>query len=100
MTKRSAMTIAGGLVAALLAGVVALSINLGIMRTAGASGPGKLTGAPIVKTIVETVKDAPVTPVSAPTTVIVRKAKPATTTVTASHSDDESEHEYGENDDD
>ncbi|HEX9374750.1 MAG TPA: hypothetical protein VGB19_00685 [Actinomycetota bacterium] len=59
MTKRSALTLAGGLVTAIVAGLVALTINLGIVGAAGSpSGPGALgasKGNPIVKTITKTV---------------------------------------------
>jgi hypothetical protein len=102
MTKRSAMTIAGGLVAALLAGVVALAINLGIMRTAGASDPGAPAPNPVVQTITETVKDKAPAKAQAPRTVIVRGPAPASTSTSGGWSESESEpgHEFGPGNDD
>ncbi len=54
MNKRSAMTIAAGLVAALLAGVAAFSLSLGSSATP-ASASSKAHRKPIVRTIERTV---------------------------------------------
>ena len=110
MTRKSAVAIAGGVASALLAGVIALSINMGIMRASGdPSGPGKLGPSPIVKTIVETVKDKPKGGSSQPvkTVVIPRPATPGAISTSSKsgwnddqESSEQGEHEFGEGDDD
>jgi hypothetical protein len=110
MNKKSAMLLAGGLAAALLSGLVALSINMGILSAAGTpKGPGKLTSKPIVRTEVETITHKPKASTgSAPVeTVVVRRhgtGSSYTSNPTASRSsggyESEPEHEFGENDDD
>jgi hypothetical protein len=108
MTRKSAFTIAGGIVVALVAGLVAVSINMGIMRASGDPvGPGKLTPNPIVKTEIRTVHHKAKPPKDdgqVKTVVIPRPATVAPSTGSAgsgwSASEHEAEHEFGEQDDD
>lgn len=110
MNKKSATLLAGGLAAALLSGLVALSINMGILQAAGTpKGPGKLTSKPIVKTEVVTIRHKAKRPKGsqAVQTVIVKRAATGasygTTTGSPSRSggyESEPEHTFGEHDDD
>jgi hypothetical protein len=108
MTRKSALTIAAGVAAALVAGLVAVSINMGILRAAGEpAGPGKLTSSPIVKTEIRTIhhKAKPRDDRPAKTVVIPRPASAApSTTGTSSggehEAEHEPEHEFGDQDDD
>jgi hypothetical protein len=110
MTRKSAVAIAGGVASALLAGVVALSINMGIMGASGdPAGPGKLGPSPIVKTVVQTVHQKAKGGESAGgvKTVVIPRPASAGSTVTAGsgwtddhEGDDQGAHEFGENDDD
>jgi hypothetical protein len=98
MKKRSAMTVAGGLVAALLAGMVAMSLGF-------ASGPSATAGRepvkPRVRTIERTVtihkkakqKPAQVVRVTAPAPTSVQSAPSAGTSFDESDDSFESEHE-------
>jgi hypothetical protein len=107
MTRKSAVSIAGGIAAALVAGLVAVSINMGILRASGdPAGPGKLTSTPIVKTEIQTIRhkaksgreDQP-----AKTVVIPRPESTigSSSSTSSSHEfESEPEHEFGENDDD
>jgi hypothetical protein len=106
MTKKSAVTIAGGIAAALVAGLVAVSINMGILRASGTpAGPGKLSSTPIVRTEIQTIHHTS-KPKSQgqPTKTVVIPRPPSSTssTVSSSSSSHESdpEHAFGENDDD
>jgi hypothetical protein len=105
--KRSALTVAGGLVGALLSGVVGYSMRLAGVQAAGAAqAPPK----PIVKTITTTVhvKKKPkvrhVRVAPAPVTVVHSSSstKPPATSTGGSHSshgdegDDGGEHEGGD----
>jgi hypothetical protein len=103
MKKRSAMTVAGGLVAALLAGMVAMSLGFASGPTATAGGePVK----PRVRTIERTVtihkkakpKPAQVVTVTAPAPASVQSA-PATGT-SFDESDDSFENEHESDDED
>ena len=108
MTRRSALTLAGGIAAALVAALVAMSINMGIMRASGdPAGPGTLTSNPIVKTEIRTIRHKPKPRHHDPvkTVVIPRPASTAPSTATGSGSsssshESEVEHEFGEQDDD
>jgi hypothetical protein len=105
MTKKSAITIAGGIAAALVAGLVAVSINMGILRASGApAGPGKLSSTPIVRTEIQTIRHkTPAKGKSQPTKTVVipRPASGASSRVsTGSSHESEPEHEFGEHDDD
>jgi hypothetical protein len=115
MTKRSALTIAGAVAAAMLAGVAALSINLGIMGASGAPAGPAQTQKPIVKTIVKTVHVKPKAKKQKPVpvkTVVIPTGNSWSSTSSGSgvsssgsssdHDDSshESEHEFGESDDD
>lgn len=104
MKKRSALTVAGGLVGALLSGIIGYSMRLTGVQAAGATqAPPK----PIVKTITTTVhiKKKPkvkhVSAAPAPVTVVQSSSstKPPATSTGGSHSstgDDEGEHEGGD----
>jgi hypothetical protein len=109
MNKKSATLLAGGLAAALLSGLVALSINMGILQAAGnPKGPGKLTSKPIVKTEVITIRHKAKSPKGSQGVQTVIVKRPATrssqynsTSATPSGSGEyESEHSFGEQDDD
>jgi hypothetical protein len=110
MTKRSALTIAGGVVAAIAAGAFAIFVNLGVLRASETtSGPGKLRATePIVRTVTDTVtihKKGRTPHVSTSTgTVFTRQSS---SSLEQENSDDDNlegeeaqEHEYGEEDDD
>jgi hypothetical protein len=102
MTKKSAMTIAGGIAAALVAGLVAVSINMGILRASGApAGPGALSNTPIVRTEIQTIhhKTKARGQGQSPKTVVIPRP-PSSTSSTVSSSSHEPEHEFGEHDDD
>src|SRR5512132_2105505 len=105
MMKKSAVTIAGGIAAALVAGLVAVSINRGILRASGApAGPGKLSNAPIVKTEIQTIHHktkAKDQGQSTKTVVIPRPPSSTSSTAgTSSSHEVEPEHEFDEHDDD
>jgi hypothetical protein len=103
MNKKSAVTIAGGVAAALLAGLVAVSINMGILRASGSpAGPGKLTSQPIVKTEIQTVRERSPSKGSSPKTIVIPRPAAGSTTGSASTQQHEpdAEHEFGESDDD
>lgn len=106
MTKKSAVTIAGGIAAALVAGLVAVSINMGILRASGApAGPGQLSNTPIVKTEIQTIRHkSPAKGRSQPTKTVVipRPSSSSAQTGTSSSQgyDSEPEHEFNERDDD
>lgn len=54
MTKRSTFAVAGGLVAALGAGIVATIVNVGVLNASEPQGPGQLKAdEPVVRTITE-----------------------------------------------
>jgi hypothetical protein len=104
MTKKSAVTIAGGIAAALVAGLVAVSINMGILRASGTpAGPGKLSSTPIVRTEIQTIhhksksrgQDQPTK-----TVVIPRPPSSMGSTGSTAPSGTEPEHEFGDSDDD
>lgn len=101
MNKKSALTIAGGVAAALVAGLVALSINMGILHSArAASGPAP---SPIVKTVVENVKVKPHgQSQAAPKTVVIPRPAGSSTQSSGStgYDDMESEQEFGSGGDD
>ncbi len=111
MTKRSALLLAGGVAVALMAGLAAVTVNMGILNASeGVEGPGKL--GPVVKTI--TVEKEIRVP--AETKTVVLDALPVAPAGGAASSsggsgeiedrDDheseggEEEHGYGEDDDD
>jgi hypothetical protein len=128
MTRRSALAAAGGVVAALGAGIVATIVNVGVLNASEAQGPGQLRAKkPVVRTITQTetihkkANDLPATSDS----VIVRSRPgtsmtPQSTTGARSAYDDDSyndddayedesddhdayeaeEHEFDESDDD
>jgi hypothetical protein len=109
MTRRSALTIAGGVAAAMLAGIAALSINLGIMQASGDTTPPPQK--PIVKTVVKTVHVKPKAKKQQPVpvkTVVVRTGGSSSTGGSGGNSgsgsyhenEQEHEHEFGESDDD
>jgi hypothetical protein len=106
MTKKSAVTIAGGIAAALVAGLVAVSINMGILRASGApAGPGGLSNAPIVKTEVQTIRHkTPAKGKSQPTkTVVIPRPASSTSSMgstSSSSHESEPEHSFDEHDDD
>jgi hypothetical protein len=108
MKRRSAMVLAGALASALLAGLVAVSLNVGIVRAVGTpKGPGHLGTEPVVQTIEDIVHETrPGDPEEAPVITITRTAPPTGTATGGSasgeHEDHESdgEHEFGEGDDD
>jgi hypothetical protein len=105
MTKKSAVTIAGGIAAALVAGLVAVSINMGILRAAGApAGPGKLSSSPIVRTEIRTIHHTskPKGEGQATKTVVIPRPPSIGSAVGTSPSShqSEAEHDFGENDDD
>jgi hypothetical protein len=108
MTRKSAFTIAGGIAVALVAGLVAVSINMGIMRASGdPAGPGRLSPNPIVKTEIRTVQHK-VKPAKddgqVKTVVLPRPTTAVPSTAPSSsgwhESEHESEHQFGEQDDD
>jgi hypothetical protein len=102
--KRSALAVAGGLVGALLSGVVGYSMRLtGVQSAAATQAPPK----PVVKTITTTVhvKKKPkvkhVSVIPSPVTVVhSSSSKPPATSTGGSHSgyegDDDDEHEGGD----
>jgi hypothetical protein len=106
MTKKSAVTIAGGIAAALVAGLVAVSINMGILRAAGApAGPGKLSSSPIVRTEIRTIHHTSKSKGEGQATKTVVIPRPPSSTGSAvgtspSSHQSEAEHDFGENDDD
>jgi hypothetical protein len=106
MTKKSAVTIAGGIAAALVAGLVAVSINMGILRASGSpAGPGKLSSTPIVRTEVQTIRHkVKAKDQGQPTKTVVIPRPPSSTSSMTSTSpsshESEPEHPFGENDDD
>jgi hypothetical protein len=107
MTRKSAVAIAGGVASALLAGVVALSINMGIMGASGdPAGPGKLGPSPIVKTIVQTVHEKAKAPKQPVKTVVIPRPASNGSTLTAGggwtddHESSDQGEGFGEGDDD
>jgi hypothetical protein len=106
MTKRSAVTIAGGIAAALVAGLVAVSINMGILRASGApAGPGKLSSTPIVRTEIQTIhhKSKAKSQGQATKTVVIPRAPSSAGSMVSTSSSShqaEPEHEFDEHDDD
>lgn len=55
MTRRSAFAVAGGVVAALGAGIVATIVNIGVLNASEPEGPGQLRAdEPVVRTVTET----------------------------------------------
>ena len=55
MTRRSAFAVAGGVVAALGAGIVATFVNVGVLNASDPQGPGQLKAEkPVVRTITQT----------------------------------------------
>jgi hypothetical protein len=104
MTKKSAVTIAGGIAAALVAGLVAVSINMGILRASGApAGPGQLSNTPIVQTEIQTIRHkSPAKDKSQQTKTVVIPRPPSTSAPTGTSSSQgyDSEHEFNEHDDD
>lgn len=105
MKRRSAMVLAGALASALLAGLVAVSLNVGIVRAVGTpKGPGHLGTEPVVQTIEDIVHETrPADPEEAPVITITRTAPPAGAATGGSASgehESEAEHEFGEGDDD
>jgi hypothetical protein len=103
--KRSALTVAGGLVGALLSGIVGYSMRLTGVQAAETT---QAAPKPVVKTITTTVhvkKKPKVKHVSAPLAPVTvvhssPSSKPPTTSTGGSHSgyegDDDSEHEGGD----
>jgi hypothetical protein len=104
--KRSALTVAGGLVGALLSGIVGYSMRLTGVQAAGTT---QAAPKPVVKTITTTVhvkKKPKVKHVSAPPAPVTvvhsssSSSKPPATSTGGSHSgyegDDDSEHEGGD----
>ena len=100
MTRRSAFAVAGGVVAALGAGIVATIVNVGVLNASEAQGPGQLRAdEPVVRTIRETKKihkkakgssatSGGVMTVSRPGTTSPGSAGLATTPSEDSHEDD------------
>jgi hypothetical protein len=55
MTRRSAFAVAGGVVAALGAGILATFVNVGVLNASDPQGPGQLKAEkPVVRTITQT----------------------------------------------
>lgn len=104
MKKRSALTLAGAVVAAFAAGALALTVNTGLLRSSEAStGPGKLDRKPIVRTVkVHRRAEAKGGPVQ---TVVVPSSSQGSSS-SGFYEDDEAyehedeSHEFGEADDD
>lgn len=117
MTRRSALTVAGGVIAAIAAGALAVVVNLGVLRASETtSGPGKLRATePIVRTITDTVtihrkgRSQP-SHLGATLTPQATQGSPANDDAIKQESSDDGqygvqenegpEHEYGEDDDD
>jgi len=103
------MVLAGALASALLAGLVAISLNMGIVRAVGtAKGPGHLGSEPVVQTVEDVVQQTRPAPAQeAPGITITRTAPPSGAATGGStsggeehESEDEGEHDFGESDDD
>ena len=96
LTRRSIAALAGGLAAAVLAGAMALVINLGIFSSIGSpAGPGTLGVEPTVRIlrygpVHDDLRNAPIHPVATMTV-------PGMTSGLHGH---EMEHRYGAGDDD
>jgi hypothetical protein len=108
MKKRSALTLAGAVVAAFAAGVLALTVNTGLLKSSEAStGPGKLERKPIVRTI-KVHRQAE--PKGGPVQTVVLPSSSQSSAGAGSYEDDDAyehedehedeSHEFGEEDDD
>lgn len=102
MTRRSAFAVAGGVVAALGAGIVATFVNVGVLNASDPQGPGQLKAdKPVVRTITQTKtihKKAKGS--SSASGAVVFRSNPGTSTTSRPSTDTEATYEDDSYDDD